>query len=221
MKLVHPEMLTVLQFLPGAVNSLVIENPTLFYQLISELVQQSEGKDGSFVLSKDDLVLDIAKKTEVVTDLIRFDINSKSLLTKIVSTLEKEAVSPNHYEKNQMLLSEIEGFVYELAFSYDIDLTCEKMNIGAILKALGIRLVDDYETLAEKIFSWMSLVREFEGDKLFVFVNLRSVLSETEVQAFIDTVVSHDYSVLLLDNYAYPKLTGEVRLIIDKDLCEI
>ena len=64
------------------------------------------------------------------------------------------------------------------------------------------------------------LVREFDRDKLFVIVGLRSFFSDGRVGAFLKTASDHGYRVLLLDCIAREKLPGERRLTIDIDLCE-
>ena len=67
----------------------------------------------------------------------------------------------------------------------------------------------------------MTLVRELDKEKLFVFVNLRSWFLDEEVESFMQTALSHKFNVLLLDNREYTRLPGEKRTIIDRDLCEI
>lgn len=104
---------------------------------------------------------------------------------------------------------------------FDIEIQCDKISVAQVLKAAGIRIISEYDQLTENLYSYMQVVREFDGDKVFVFVNLRSFVKTRELQSFADTVLSHGYRVLLLDNYAHPKLFAEHRLIVDKDLCEI
>lgn len=56
---------------------------------------------------------------------------------------------------------------------------------------------------------------------MFVFVNLREFYNEEDVEKFVNTVVAHKYSILLIDNKEYQKIDCEKRLIIDADRCEI
>ena len=66
----------------------------------------------------------------------------------------------------------------------------------------------------------MELVREFDRDKLFVLVGLRSFFADERVELFLKTTLDHGYRVLLLDSTAREKLSHEKRLTIDIDLCE-
>ena len=119
------------------------------------------------------------------------------------------------------MLAEIERYIYDVSFDFDVEIQCDKISIAQILKAAGIRIISEYDKLTEVLYSYMQLVREFDGDKVFVFVNLRSFIRLEELQNFADTVLAHGYRVLLLDNHAYPSLSMEKRLIVDADLCEI
>ena len=67
----------------------------------------------------------------------------------------------------------------------------------------------------------MELVREFDRDKLFIFVSLRSYFSPEKIADFFDTIISHEFKVLLVDQLSNEALPNEKRLTIDADLCEI
>lgn len=172
-------------------------------------------------MSENDEPVEIRKNLELVIDCIDFEINQKTLLAKILSALERVGRSEDFIEKTQQLLAEIERYIYDVSFDFDVEIQCDKMSIAQILKAAGIRIVSEYDKLTEILYSYMQLVREFDGDKVFAFVNLRSFVKTDELQDFADTVLAHGYRVLLLDNHAYPSLSMEKRLIVDTDLCEI
>lgn len=74
--------------------------------------------------------------------------------------------------------------------------------------------------LAEKIIDYIELVREFLGDKLFIFINMRTWFSDESVNEFLATAVAHEYKVLLIDGFSAPLLENENRLTVDDDLCE-
>ena len=67
---------------------------------------------------------------------------------------------------------------------------------------------------------YMELSRELERDKLFIFVNLRDYYSDEEVQPFFNSILSHEYHVLLVDGSSHDLLANERRQTIDEDLCE-
>ena len=221
MKLVYPALQTAILLSTDCINSVIIEEPGFFYEFVKDLKRQWEGMDGQAVLSGNDETLEISKNMELIIDGINFEINQKTLLNKVLSVLDKTGRSEEYIEKSQRLLAEIERYIYDLSFNFDIELQCDKISIAQILKSAGISIISEYSRLTEVLYSYMQLVREFDRDKVFVFVNLRSFVKEEELQDFADTVLAHEYRVLLLDNHVYPNLTVERRLIVDADLCEI
>lgn len=221
MKLVYPTLQTPVLLSADCINSLVIEEPGFFYEILSDIKEQWEGMDGKAVLSRNNEPVEINKNLELIIDCVNFEVNQKNLLTKILSVLERVGRSEDYLEKSQQLLAEIERYIFDLSFDFDIEIQCDKISIAQVLKAAGIRIVSEYDKLTERLYSYMQLVREFDGDKVFTFVNLRSFVRTEELQDFADTIIAHGYRVLLIDNYAYPKLSREHRLIVDEDLCEL
>ena len=220
MILAHPQMDTVLDFDGAYANSLVVENPDFYRQLLFDLYGQLQGDDGKLVLSDKGKTLAIGKWVELVDNCIHFDLNRKSLVTRICAAMERTAVSETFFLKTSELLCTLERYVDELAFELPGDIVCEKCSVSGLLKGIGISLRDNYEDPLERLLDFMELVREFDRDKLFVLVGLRSFFSDGHVEVFLKTVLDHGYRLLLLDSTAREKLSCEKRLTIDIDLCE-
>lgn len=220
MKLAYPDLSVPIQFQHGYFSSLIIENPQLFYRLVDDLYWQCKGNDGAAVLSRNDSPIPIAGNLLLFTDFFSFEINQKNLLNKILSALEKQALSPEFYEKSQILLGEIEKLFHDLAFQNDIDLDFSRLSISSMLKAAGTCIKEDYQTLAEKILVYMDLMTMYDLAEVFVMVNSRSLLDYKTLDSLMETCCKKEYKVLLIDNTAYPKLIREQRTVIDYDLCE-
>ena len=75
MKLVHPDYEFVFDFKEGVHHHLIIEQPEIFRNYITELLLQEEGEDGAFVLSEGNEELEISKNLDIMTDVLRFDPN--------------------------------------------------------------------------------------------------------------------------------------------------
>ena len=221
MKLVYPEIQTVFKFGNGSFPSAVIENQNLFYRFTADLCRQYDGDSGEAVLSDNDTPISIAGNLELITSFFPFEINRKNLLTKITAKLEKHSVEPENFERSQKLLSDIESFLFDLAFQNDLDLEFSKLSISGILKSAGICLKDDDLPLAEKILTYMDLMRSNGLAAVFIFVNLRSLLNDETMENFTKTCCSHEYNIMLIDNREYNQLSLEKRTVIDIDLCEI
>jgi len=221
MKLAFPNIQNVVELKDGLVSSLVIEHPSLLFQLLLDLRQQLEGKSGKAILSKDNVPISIPKSIELITDFIGLDSTPKRLLSKILQTLERTAQREDYFHETNQIISQLEEFLDKLAYEEDVELAYEKLSLANLLKAVGIRIIMDYNSLEEWLYTYMDLVTRFEGEKLFILVNLRSFLSDDAMETFLRTTTTHGMKILLVDSHAYPMLSLENRLLIDKDLCEI
>ena len=220
MILCHPQIETLLDIsLPG-VSSLVIENPVFYRELLMDLYAQMDGMAGKFVLSHEGKTLSIATWVELIDNVLHFDLNTRTLLGKVQSAMEQTAVNETFFLKTAELLQQLERYTQELAFQFDCDILCKHCSVSGLLKAVGISLRDDYEDPLERLADYMELIREFDREKLFVLVNLRSFFDDDHVEKFLETVSAHGYRLLLLDGIERKKLPQERRITIDNDLCE-
>ena len=219
-RLAHPLLETVIPFEDGSFPALVIENRRFFRSYLQDIFLQIEGSDGEAVLSRDMEPILFSKNAELIDSHLSFTANRKTLLTKIAAALEQKAVSEAFYLHTAELMQELERFVGELTEEYTAGLHCTKLSIGSVLKAIGLS-ADDTAADLEQYLDYMELVREFDRDKVFIFVNLRSYYPDEELIPFLDTALAHEYRILLVDNQAYDLLPCEKRYIIDADLCEI
>ena len=216
----HPQIETLLDVsLPG-VTSLVIENPVFYRELLMDLYAQMDGMAGKFVLSHEGKTLSIATWVELIDNVLHFDLNTRTLLGKVQSAMEQTAVNETFFLKTAELLQQLERYTQELAFQFDCDILCKHCSVSGLLKAVGVSLRDDYEDPLERLADYMELIREFDREKLFVLVNLRSFFDDDHVEKFLETVSAHGYRLLLLDGIERKKLPQERRITIDNDLCE-
>lgn len=220
MILAHPQMDTVLDMNGSGICTLVVENPDFYRSLICDLYTQLHSDGGRWVLSENGKTLPISKWVELVDNCICFELNRKTLLNKIYTAMENTAVSEDYFLKTSELLSQLEAYMDDLAFELPCDIISEKCTVSGLIKGMGISLRDDYEDPLERLSDFMELVREFDRDKLFVLVGLRSFFGDDRVTAFLKTVLSHGFHVLLMDCVAHKKLPQETRVTIDNDLCE-
>lgn len=88
-----------------------------------------------------------------------------------------------------------------------------------LIKAAGICVDDDYDNLGEQLLDYFELVQEYDGKKLFILVNLRSYLSDAEMNLFLQNIVERDIQILILESSEHPILEWECRHIVDADFC--
>lgn len=222
MKIVLPGISTVFSTEIEKVNTIVIENQSLFSKICLDIYNQAMlGMEGLTVVSVDNIPVDMSKCVELISQFIPFELNKKGLLNKLVSRMEKVAVDPDYYEQTMIEMADIEKYIWSIQENMPGNIALTKLTFGNILKSIGLEFEDVYDSLGEKLIDYMELVREYDRDKLFILVNLRSYVPEGEMLEFLDTVLRKNLNVLLIDNYGYKVLQYEKRCIVDSDCCEI
>lgn len=109
MKLILPGVQTVFQITAVPyVNTVVIENQALLWQVTEDLCRQIEGMDGLCVLSDENTPISIKQNLELIDNFVCFDLNTKTLLNRITTAMEKVAVDESHYVATQQLLADVE-----------------------------------------------------------------------------------------------------------------
>lgn len=221
MKFVYRDMEHVIKLPNGSVSELVVENKPMFSEIVSSVISQADGSSGKCVLSVSDTPVEFSRYADVTLQFTPFQLNRKTLLTKLYAALEKSALTPENYSRTCELLSEFEKFTQQLADNVSLDIDCKKVAVGPLLRAVSPEFVEDGMSTAEKIFSYMELVRELDRDKLFIMVNMRTYFSDEDMELFAESVCLHDFKVLLLESTSFAKLKTAKRYLIDEDLCEL
>ena len=220
MKLVHSQMVHILDFNNGCVNELVIENKKMFFELVNSINLQADGIKGDFVLSIKDKPVEFAKYTDVTMQFAPFQINRKTLLTKLYSALEQKALLAENYVKTGEILSGLESYINHLAEDFSFEIDCQRTSIGPVIRALAPEIEENDKSTLEKIFEYMEMVRELDKDRLFIMINMRTYFTDNEMELFIESVCLHDFKLLLLESTAFNVLSNTKRYVIDEDLCE-
>lgn len=206
----------------GFVNTVVIENQSVFSEIVSDFSNQLNGLSGKLVLSDDFKTVEIKKKVELVTQIIPFEINKKDLVNKIHSDLKLRAVDETNYQKTQELLASIYKYLFDISDDMDNLVTMDMPeDIGGLLKMFDFKISEDDMSIQEKIIEYMTAVNRYKGEKVFVFVNLRSYLTDSQVQVLFENIVLEKMQAVFIENKEYPRLQNEKVVIIDKDMCVI
>lgn len=90
-----------------------------------------------------------------------------------------------------------------------------------LCNAINFRLNNEKYSLEESIFNYMLNVRELDGDKIFVFLNLMSFIDEEQLEVFFKTIVDHRFNTLFLEPRAVNSHNLVNQIIIDEDFCVI
>ena len=180
-QIAHVHLETQLTIMDEYVSLLIVESPNEFYNMVSDLDGQFDGKDGAFVCSIDGQIVPIAKYGAMVSDLFHFDLNDKKLLTLLYKRLEGVAFGDKLVQFNALTAKTVE-FLEEIAFTTPFALEYDEPQPSDYLKASGLKFAKVYDTFEEKLVCYINALIELKGCEFFVFVNLKSVLSDEKLQ---------------------------------------
>ena len=195
MKLVHPELSRAIIDDTVDYTEWIIEATERFAAFVYELKNQCDGNDGRYVLSDADKELGISKNMDIVFDIFSIDINSKKIVNKLYEEMQQETD-------------------YILTFTEDVDWM-------AIFKALRVQHEIIEEDYFEKLIRYIKVATVVMKYKIFVFVNLRSYLSDLQMQKLIQEAIHQEVKLIFVENYVKDCMGEGLRYIIDRDQCEI
>lgn len=222
MKLASAELSNVVLSDKNQVTELIIESPDLFARYVQELVRQCEGEDGNFVLSKNDEIVEISKYMEVVINPFVIDINSKKILNKLYLDLDKLAMAEETYLQTRQIRQGLIEYLMELEQTSDYILDFEhEFELTAIFKAVGIKHEIIEEDYFEKLIRYIKIVSQALSIKIITFINLRSYLSDAQMEQLLKEALYQEVQILLIENQERACLKETFRYIIDNDKCEI
>ncbi len=220
MKLAFPYLKTVLTFEENTTTALIVEHQGVFRKIVADICSQVGGEDGEAVFSIDNTPKAFKTNVELLQQWAPFDLNTKTLQTALLKAIEKEALARNNFQVTNVLLEEVKRSICEWSLIIPHEVEINTLSANTLLKAAGLNFAPVQGGLKEQVLAYARLTRELIGERLFVFVNLRSYLLDEELEPLITDLCGEKFKFLLLDSSMRNRLSNERRLIVDADYCE-
>lgn len=221
MKLAYPLFSSPICFREDLVQVLVIEHGATFRKVVTELVQQSEGNEGSFVLSRNNACLDPSEHLQVILDFVHPQLLEKRLQTKAIAALihaTRESLAGETFHLTQV----IQGYLGKLATLAGFPVAFEQSeSLSTLLKAMDFRVDLSDLSLCEALYERMALIDTLSKDQCFVLVNAKAYFLSEELQKLYDMLRYRKLNVLFVEPRAGSVLPGEDIRLFDEDLCEL
>lgn len=143
MKIAYWELSDVICTDNGKLNSLIIENQGFMCRFLSDMYNQANGNDGKIILSEDNTPISFAKNVEIIDGFINFDINSKTVLSKLSLKMENNALYGENYQRSVELLSTIENYLIDMSFDFPCSISFPKLSLSSLIKSSGAVIESD------------------------------------------------------------------------------
>lgn len=177
---------------------LAIEDVTVFSSIVKHLYTYSEEDD----LKIFDEKLKSLKAPELmlVTDILGFDINAPAMLKLVHADLENQL---NEKPEVKSMIEKLSSTITEL-ISYEcleneLDLEYDEITILELIKALGVKIETQSDTLFEKCFEILQVYNYLTKKRLLIFVNSGAYLTKDEMDKLIEYIELSNQTVLFLE----------------------
>lgn len=222
MKIVYPDINKVFNLsIEDKVNMLVIENQDLFTAFISDVNDQINGLEGRAVMSLDNNPVKISSNLEMISQYIPFDINTRTLITKLHKKFEDYTFNEKYFLQSNKLQQKIIEYLFMLSGELDFDVEFNnELNLINLFKAVELKFNENYNSISEQIIEYMKIDKYFNSDKCYILVNIRDYINDNVIDEFYKLILYNKIKVLIISGGDHPKSEYEEKHLIDFDLCE-
>lgn len=223
MKICHPALEEPFQIDESKVSIVVIENQRMLSHMIQELRNQINGDLGEFIFCEDEKNISIEKRIQLIISVFDLDFNTKRNISKLYSQLAEKSVDEENYYETDLIKSKLLEYVERLISDEKSELKYnDNLEISDIFKIMKIEFDESSGILAERIINYLIVMNDYFHFSCYVFVNLKSYLSNEELISFYQYVIYNKITILLLENSERMiNENYEKQIIIDSDLCLI
>lgn len=205
----------------GYMHYMIIENPKQFTMYVQELLSQKLGHPGNFILFDEQGEHKVSENIEVVIDPFSLNPNTKGNLGSLYSNIKEEAYDEVNFSTTDRLLTDLTDHVHKIVIQQSISASCStEIQLQSLLKILGVGFFLDSQSLLENVMDYMIIASNFSKMRLFVFVNLRTYLTDTEMSQLSDFISYNRIGVLFLEAQTFEFSERDCVKVIDNDLCE-
>lgn len=199
-------------------NSLVLENPKLYRDLVVDLKRSIDDDSDELVFSENDVIIKKSKCLMVAESLFCLDFENKKFQKVIIDRLFEIAMDERHYEKTQTILSKIEAYLYELEWEETFNLSISMDNFYNILKC-GIAGIEKPDGILEQFVEYIKIVARILKCKVLICVGFQECFTLEEWKQ-VECVARHEELYLFCIERSV-HLIDDNKIIIDTDNCRV
>ena len=211
---------TPIELSPDSPIVITYENPREFYNTVSDFINAFNGEKSQFSFWEEVESQDPAKCGEMLCDLFSFEFADKKIVNLLYKTLQKNYLDGEFLVQFSAINTEIAMFLEKLCATVDFSLDYDELSLENLLKSCAVKPSKTYDSLIEKIICYINIFVSLKNISFFVFVGLKSVLTDEELLSLYKHCELQQVSLLLIESSKKPKLPCERTIIITDDLCE-
>lgn len=220
--LANPNIETTIELESDRVNIIIIENAHEYFKVVSSMISAMQGEESNFTFWENNDKIQASKCGELLLNNFSFDFADKKIITLLYKKLQIEFNNGDFLLSFNKINAEIGAFLQNLFMQIDFSLDYSELNIEDLLKACSVKPAKEYESLLDKIVSYINIFLELKSIKFFVFIGLKDVLSDDDLTLLYRHCEMQKVSLLLFESSKKRDLLPQEKaIIITEDLCEI
>lgn len=222
MKFVHIHLETPIELTEETVFLIIEESPSEYYRLTSDFIKLFDNGECNLSFWSNAKSAKPDKFGEIINDYYLFSPNGK----KIQPLLYKKIDELFQDSDCILTLNEINTLaatmINDLSFDFPFHLEFDEISLPTLLKSFSVRFVETYESLLDRLICYLNILVALKGIKFVVFFDLKSVLSDQELETLYHHCRNEKICLLLLESgKRRPLLPSERAILITEDLCEL
>lgn len=222
MRLVERELGIEIELKENIVSVIVVEEVNLRLSMIDELYSQIMGKDGNWLLTENEKDYELGKKVEIILEPFSLDLNNRKVKTKLyqdIKNIAQDYSFSQGLELHSHICNYLENLLERIPYPVKYE---EEWNILELLKAYGVELDEECDSICDKIFNYIKLINHVCGISIFITVNIKQYLTEEQILELYKIAMYNKIQLVLIEfNMINGKLDCEEIYILDKDRCII
>ena len=177
---------------------LTVEDVTVFSSLVRYFYRYTE--DAQVNIFDDKFKSLKESELMVVTDILGFDVNSAAMLKLIHADIEKQLnEKPEVKSMVEKLANTITELVSYECLENELDLEYDEITILELIKALGVQIETQSDTVFEKCFEILQVYNYLSKKRLLIFINVGAYLTKNELEKLIEYIQLSNQVVLFLE----------------------
>ncbi|MDY3828405.1 MAG: type II-A CRISPR-associated protein Csn2 [Clostridium sp.] len=222
MRLVERELGIEIELKENIVSVIVVEEVNLRLSMIDELYSQIMGKDGNWLLTENEKDYELGKKVEIILEPFSLELNNRKVKTKLyqdIKNIAQDYSFSQGLELHSHICNYLESLLERIPYPVKYE---EEWNILELLKAYGVEIDEECDSICDKIFNYIKLINHVCGISIFITVNIKQYLTEEQILELYKIAIYNKIQLVLIEfNMINRKLDCEEIYILDKDRCII
>lgn len=168
MKMVYAKYGIELQIRENQINNLLIENPEVFSDFLSELLWQLQGNDGELIFSEGEKILTPARNIILISNPLVVDCNEKKIITKLYKELAdnvQNQMYAAYSEMNSKIIGLLDDILNTVPYHLESDIDLE---ITALLKSYNVQIATEGMLPLERLIDYLRANSSICGIRIFI-----------------------------------------------------